>query len=138
MFCGWKFVLANSWRGCWQRGGGNLLVRKAARKCYLCTLSFIQTFSKCLLAAFSVRRCAQRFNSRETRKCLKLLTNLVHLGEGRCESRETAAKLMFQVILVHYDISRNRPAVYGVAQSRTRLKRLSSSSSRNRPEVLLT
>ena len=45
------------------------------------------------------------------RKCLKLLTNLVHLGEGRCGSKETAAKLMFQVILVHYDISRKRTEV---------------------------
>lgn len=43
----------------------------------------------------------------------KTSNDLVYLGKGRCGSEETAAaKKVFQVILIHYGISRNRSSTH--------------------------
>ena len=54
------------------------------------------TFDRCLsalCACVCVRRCALRFNSRETYGVFKTSNNPVHLEQGRCGSEETAAKI---------------------------------------------
>lgn len=97
MFCSLELFLGNS---------GEEEVRKLASvessSAVSGMLSFIQSFSKHLLAVFCVRYSALHYIwiLEKLNKVFKTSNSLVRLGKGRCESEETAAKIMFQVILI--------------------------------------
>lgn len=90
MFCGLKLALRNSCRD-----EVRLTCSVESSAAVLWGLSFIHTFERCLLdvcVCVCVRRCASRFNSRETYSVFKT-NNPVHLEKGNC-GRNCVKKLL--------------------------------------------